>query len=155
MLHARIAAAFTHSFVKEIVGSGSTECRHVAGAEAPDCFGNELEFRDRDKIKPAQLFFATLRLGVESADRLQCVAKKIEPHRHVHAGRIKIENAATYCIIARLTHGRGADETIELQPFDYTLHANDIAGRNRKSMSSHESARGRALERSVHRRQEN
>ena len=114
-------------------------CRHVAGAEAPDRFGDELEFRDRNEIEPAQLFFAALRLRIESADRLQCIAEKIEPHRHVHAGRIKIENAAAHGIVARLAHGRGADEAIELQPVDHALHAEDVAGRDRKRMRCHES----------------
>ena len=76
----------------------------------------KLEFRDRHQIEPAQLRFAALRLRIEGADRLQRVAEKIEPHRHVHARRKKIENAAAHRVFAGLAHGRGAGEAVELQP---------------------------------------
>ena len=87
VLHARIAPAFAHRFVEQIVRAAGAELRDIAGAEAADGFSNELKFRDRHQIEPAQALFAALRLRFERTDRLQRVAEEIEPHRHVHAGR--------------------------------------------------------------------
>ncbi len=81
MLHAGIAAAFAHRFVQQIAGRGGAEFGDIAGAEAADGFGDELEFGDRHQIEPAQRRLAALRLRVEGADRLQRVAEEIEPHR--------------------------------------------------------------------------
>src|SRR5664280_1260821 len=150
VLHARIAAARAHRFVQQIVWGGCTEFRHIAGAEAADGFGDELEFRHRHQIEPAQLRFAALRLRIETADGLQRVAEEIEAHRHVHAGRIEIEDAAAHRIVARLAHGRGAGEAVELQPRHDARHANDIAGRDRQRVRRHELARRHALQRGVH-----
>ena len=60
------------------------------------------------RSSPRNCVFAALRLRIESADGLQRVAEKIESHRHIHAGRKKIENAAAHRVIAGLAHGRGA-----------------------------------------------
>ena len=149
VLHAGIAAALAHRFVQQIVRRARAEFGDIAGAEAPDGFGDELEFRHRHQIEPAQLRFADLRLRVEAADRLQRVAEKIETNRHVHAGRIKIENAAAHRVFAGLAHGRGAGEAVKLQPFDDARHADDIAGRDRQRMCCHELARRHALQRGV------
>ena len=153
MLHARVTAALAHRLVKQIVGGGRPEFSHVTGAETPDRFGNELKLCDRHEIEPTHLFLAALRLGIERTDCFKRVTEEIEPHRHVQAGWKKIEDTAAYCIVARLTHGRGSDETIELKPFDHSLHANDIPGGDGKSMSGHKISRRHALEPGVHGRQ--
>ncbi|MGA7986496.1 MAG: chromosome segregation protein SMC, partial [Burkholderiales bacterium] len=116
VLHAGIAAALAHRFVEQIVRRGRAEFGHIAGAEAADGFGDELEFRHRHQIEPAQLRFAELRLRIEGADGLQGVAEKIETDGRVHAGRIEIEDAAAHRIVARLAHRRGAREAVEFQP---------------------------------------
>ena len=65
MLHAGIAPALAHRFIEQIVRTAGAELRHIAGAKAADGFGDELEFRNRHQIEPAQAFFAALRLRVE------------------------------------------------------------------------------------------
>src|SRR5262245_2476528 len=131
MLHSRIAASLAHRFVQEIVGGGRPELRDIAGTKPANGFGHELEFRYRHQIKAAQLIIADLRLRIESADRFQCIAKEIEAHRHIHARWIKIKNAAAYRVFARLAHGRSADKAIEFEHIENTLHADDLAGRDR------------------------
>ena len=106
------------------------------------------------RSSPRRLRFAALRLRIEGADRLQRVAEEIEPHRHVHAGRKQIEDAAAHRVFARLAHGRGAGEAVELQPFDHAVHAEHIAGRHRQRMGGDEFARRHALQRGVDRGQQ-
>ena len=69
------------------------------------------------------------RLGIEAADRFQRVAEKIEPHRLVHARRKQIDDAAAHRVVARLAHGRGAHEPVEIEPAHDVVHAQDVAGR--------------------------
>ncbi len=88
----------------------------IAGAEAPDGLARELEFGHRHEIERAQLVGGALRLRIEAADRLQRVAEEIEPHRLGHAGRVEVDDAAAHRIVARLAHGRGAHEAVELEP---------------------------------------
>jgi len=76
------------------------------------------------------LIIADLRLGIESADRFQCISKEVEAHRHINARWIKIKNAAAHRVFTGLAHGGCADKAIELQPIDNSLHADDIAGRD-------------------------
>ena len=57
-----------------------------------------------------------LGLGIEGADRFQRVAEEIEPHRLVHARRIKVEDAAAHRVFAGLAHRRGAVVAVEFQP---------------------------------------
>ena len=149
VLHAGIAAALAHRLVQEIVGRGGTELGHVAGAEAADGFRDQLEFRHRHQVEPAQWRFASLRLRIERADCLQRVAEEIKADRQVHAGRIEIENAAAHRVVARLAHRRGAGEAVELQPGHDARHANDVAGRDRQRVRRREVARRHALQRGV------
>ena len=128
MLYPRIAASLAYRFVQQIVRGGGPELRDIASPKATNGFGHKLEFRDRHQIEPTQLIFADLRLRIERADRFQRVAEKVEPHRHIHTGWIKIENPATHSVLAGLTHGGGADKAVELQPIDDFLHADDVAG---------------------------
>ena len=128
MLHPRIATSLAHRFVQQIVRGGGPELCDIAGPKSTNGFGHKLEFRDRHQIEPTQLIFADLRLRIERADRFQRVAEEIEPHRHIHAGRIKIENPAAHSILAGLAHGGSADKTVELQPIDNPFHADDVAG---------------------------
>src|SRR5215471_5886968 len=137
MLHSRIAASLAHRFVQEIVGGGRPELRDIAGPKPANAFGHELEFRYRHQIEPAQLIIADLRLRIESADRFQCISKEVEPHRHIHARWIKIKNTAAPRVFTRLSHGGCADKAIELEPIDNSLHADDVAGRDRQSVSCH------------------
>ncbi len=130
MLHTRITAAFAHGFVKQIVRRRRTEFGDVARPEAADGFGDELEFRDRNKIEAAQLFLAPLGLRIKGADCFERITEKIETHRHIHARRKEIENAAAHGIVARLAHGGGTDIAVELQPLDHALHSDHIAGRD-------------------------
>ncbi len=116
MLHARIAAAFAHRFVKLIVARRRAEGRDIAGAEFADGVGRELEFGDRHEIELAQFALRALRFRIEHADRFQRVAEKIEPHRIVEPGRKQIEDAAADRIIAGFAHGRGARIAVEFEP---------------------------------------
>ena len=87
VLHAGMAAAFAHRLVEQVVRRRRAERRDIAGAEAPDGLGRELELGDRHEIERAQLVDGALGLRIEAADRLQRVAEEIEPHRLVHARR--------------------------------------------------------------------
>src|SRR5262249_21089126 len=116
MFHARIAASLAHRFVKPVVGGCGAELRDISRAETTDGFGNELKFCYRHQIEPAQLLFASLSFRIKGADGFDCIAEEIEPHRHIHAGRIKIENASPDRVVARLAYGGRSDETVKLQP---------------------------------------
>src|SRR5215471_438994 len=85
MLHAGMAPTFAHRMVEHVIGRCGTKCFHVTEAEASNRVTRKLE------------------LGVEAADRLQRVAKKIEPHRFGRARAVKIDDTAAHGVIARLT----------------------------------------------------
>jgi len=87
VFHAGIAAAFAHRCIEQIVSMGCTEGLHIAGAEAADGLGGELEFGDRHEIERVELVLAALGLRIEGADRFQRVAEEIEPHRIGYARR--------------------------------------------------------------------
>src|SRR5262245_43151249 len=100
MLHARMPASLTDRLVKQITGRRCAKLRYVAGTKPTDGFRDKLEFGHRHQIEPAQLLFAALGFGIESTNCLKRIAEKIEPHRHIHAWWIKIENAAAHRILA-------------------------------------------------------
>ena len=150
MLHPGVTAALADGLVKEIVGSGRSELRHVSGPETSYRLCDQLKFRHRNEIEPAQLLFASLGLRIKCTDRLECIAKKIEPNRHIQARRIKIENSAAHRIVARFTHGRCADVPIEFKPLDHAVHAEDVARRNRESVRCHKITRRHALKRRIY-----
>ena len=52
----------------------------------------------------------------------------------------KVGSTAAHGILAGLTHRRGARETVELEPIDDPLHADDVAGR---CATTHASTRSR------------
>src|SRR5262249_46662529 len=128
MLHARIASAFAHRFIKQVIGRSGTELGNVPRAKAADRLCDELEFRHRHKIEPPELFLTALGLRIKTPDRFQRIAEKVEADWHIHAGRIKVENSAAHGVFARLPHGRGPGKSIQFEPIDYPLHADDIAG---------------------------
>ena len=130
MLHAGVLAALAHSLVERIVRRRGAELRHVAGAKGANGVAGKLKLGDRNQIERAQLARGALRLRIEAADRFQRVAKKIEPHRLVHAGRVKIDDAAAHGVIAGFAHRGGAVEAVELEPLDDVRHRRDIAGRD-------------------------
>src|SRR6185437_13134713 len=130
VLYARVAAAFAHRFIKQVIGRRGAEFGNIARAKTPDRLGDELKLRDSHKIEPPQLFLAALGLRVERAYCFQCVAEKIEANGHIQARRIKVQNAAAHRILPRFSYGRGADKAIELKPVDDPLHADDIARRD-------------------------
>ena len=87
MLHAVIAAAFAHRFIKQVIGRRRAELGNVTRAKAADCLGDELELSHRHKVESPELLFAALGLRIEDAYCFQRVSEKIEANRHVHAGR--------------------------------------------------------------------
>ena len=149
VLHAGMAAAFADRLVEQVARVGRAERRHIAGAEAPDRVGRELEFGDRHEIERAHLHHGALRLRIEAADRLQRVAEEIEPHRLVHAGGEQVEDAAAHRVVAGLAHRRGAVEAVELEPADDAVHAEHVAGRGRQRLLADQVARRHALQRGV------
>src|SRR5215510_11231005 len=108
MLHAGIASAFAHRLIKQVIRRGRAELGNVTSAKAADGVGDQLKLRDWHKVDAPQLFRTALSLRVENFYCLKRVAEKIEANRHVHAGRIKVEDAAAHGIFSRLTHSRSA-----------------------------------------------
>ena len=149
MLDAGRAAALAHRFVEHVVGRGGAEGRHIAGAEQPDGLAGELEFGHRHEIERAQFGRGALGLRIEGADRFQRIAEKIEPHRLGHSGREQIDDAAADRVFAGFTHGRGADEAVELEPFGDPGHGEQIAGRGGERLARQRLARRQALENGV------
>ena len=146
VLHAGIAAALAHRLVEQIVRVGGAEGLHIAGAEAADGLGGELELRDRHEVERAQLVGAALGLGIEGADRFQRVAEEIEPHRIGHAGRKQVDDAAAHRIFAGLAHRRGAHVAVELEPAHDAVHGEHVAGRGRQRLAGDERPGGHALD---------
>ena len=102
--------------------------RDIAGAEAADGFGGELEFGHRHQIEPAQ----AARRCAGSPDR-SCGSfpacrrrNRAAPARPCRAQRV--EDAAAHRVFAGLAHGRGAHEAVELEPFDDAGHAGTLPG---------------------------
>ena len=149
MLHARMAAPLRHRLVEHVVAVRRAEGGDIAGAEFSDGFGRELEFSHRHEIEPAHVHDGALGLGIEAADRLQRIAEEVEPHRQVHARREKIENAAAHRVIARLAHGGGAHEAVQLQPSTMPPMRQDLAGRGRQRLLGEEIAGRHPLKRGI------
>ena len=146
MLHAGGAAALAHCLVEHVVGAGGAELRDIAGAEQADGLGRELEFRHGHEVERAQLLGRALGFRIEAADRLQRVAEEIEPHRRRHAGGEQIDDAAAHRIVARLAHGGGAVEAVELEPLRDPRHRQEVSRRRRKRLAGDHLARRHALQ---------
>src|SRR5271165_2650179 len=155
MLHAGMAAALAHGVIEEIIRNGRAERLDIAEPEAFDRFRRELKLRDRDEFKAVELSGGALAFGIETADRFQGVAEKIEAHRLDGSGGIEIDDAAANRVVTGLAHGRGARESIELQPRDDALHGEHIAGRDRQRLAGDKFPLGHALERGVYAGKEN
>ena len=151
MLHADMAPALAHRLVELVVRRRRPERLDIAEAEAPDRLGGELQLGDRDQIEGAQLIGGALGLGIEAADRFEHVAEKIEPHRLRHSGREQIDDAAAHRVVARLAHGRGAREAVELEPAGDPGHVQHIAGRDRERLRGDDIFCRHALQRRVDR----
>src|SRR5262249_43443446 len=104
MLHAWMPASLTDRLVEQVTGRRRAELRYVAGPKSADGFRHQLEFGHRHQIDPPQLLLAALGFGIERTNCLERIAKEIEPYRHIHAWRVKIDNAATHRILARFAH---------------------------------------------------
>ena len=154
MLHAAMPPAFAHRVVKQVVGRGCAEGRHVTETEAPDRFRRELEFGHWYQIERTQLVGRALGFGIEAADRFQRVAEEIQPHRFHHARRVEVDDAAAHRIVAGLAYGRGAHEAVELEPFGDALHGEHVAGRDRKRLPRNEVAGRHALQDGIDGRQQ-
>ena len=128
-----MAAAFADRFVERVAACLRAEMRHIgltetgASSRVVSCT-SLIGTRSRARKLPGR----ALRFGIEGADRFQRVAEEIEPHRLRHAGREEIEDAAAHRIFAGVAHGRGARETIGLEPLHEPVHVDDIARRRGK-----------------------
>ena len=116
VLHAGMAAAFADRLIQQIVALRRAEGCDIAHPEAADGLGDQLKFRDRHQIERAHVEQRALGFGIESADRFQRVAEKVEPHGLIEPGRKQIEDAAAHRIFAGLAHRRGAVVAVVLQP---------------------------------------
>ena len=146
MFHAGVAAALAHRFVEHVVGAGRAERRYIAGAEQPDGVASELELRHRHQIERAPLSIGALSLRIETPDRFQRVAEKIEPHRLIHARREQIDDAAAHRVIAGLAHSCRPIEAVEVEPLGDTGHRQHVARRSRERLLGDEFARRHALQ---------
>ena len=153
MLDAGGAAAVAHRLVEHVVGTGGAERRDIAGAKLPDRLRNELKLRHGNQLERAQLVGGALGFRIEAADQFQRVAEEIEPHRRVHARREQIDDAAAHRIVARLAHGGGAGEAVELEPLRHARHRQQRAGGSGKRLLGDDLARHHALEGGIDRRQ--
>src|SRR5579864_818781 len=131
MLHAGMAAAFADGLIKLIVAFGRAKCRDITHPEATNGFRRELKFRNRNQIERAYVERRSLRLGIESADRLQTIAEEIKPDRQIEPGRKQIEDAAAHSIFTGFSHRRGPAIAIVLQPGDDGIHRHDVTWRDR------------------------
>ena len=104
------------------------------------------------EIERAQLVGGALALGIEAADRFQRVAEEIEPHRLGHARREEeTDGTAAHGVFARLAHGRGAREAVELEPLGDAVHGEHLAGHDRERLPGDEVPCRHALERGIDR----
>ena len=153
MLHAGMAAALADGLVERIVPLGRTERRDIAHPEPADGLGDELKFRDRNEVKRAHVEQRALGLGVETADRFERVAEKIEPHGLLEPRRKQIEDATANRVFAGLAHRGGAAVAIMLEPRHDGIHRHDMAGRHRQRLRRDDVARRHPLHDGVDRGQ--
>ena len=71
--------------------------------------------------------------AIEGADRLQRVAKEIEPQRLLRARHEEIENAAAHRIFADFAHRRDALEAIAFEPCHEAFHVHDRTGAGQRT----------------------
>ena len=153
MLDAGGAAALAHRLVEHVVRTGRAERRDIAGAKLPDRFRVKLELRHGNELEPAQLVGGALGFRIEAADRFQRVAEEIEADGRVHSGREQIDDAAAHRIVARLAHGGGAGEAVELEPLRHARHRQQRAGGGGQRLRRHDLPRHHALQHGIDRRQ--
>ncbi len=154
VLDAGMAPPLAHRLVERVVPRRRAEGRHIALAEAAHGLGGELQFAHRHEVERAQLVRGALRLGIEGPDRFERVAEEVETQRLRHARGIEVDDAAAHRIFARVTHGAGAQEAVDLEPADERLHVHDIAGRGRERLGGDAGDGRHALQDGVDRREQ-
>jgi hypothetical protein len=107
VVHARMMAGLADRFVQRIVGRRA-ELRHVAGAETADGLLVQRHFACRQQFDVGNLVGGKLRLGIETAHRIESGAEEIEAIRFIGARWPQIDDAAAEREIAGLAHRAGA-----------------------------------------------
>src|SRR5947209_16435111 len=110
-----MAPSLADRMIKNIVRGRCAECLHITDPKTFDTVRGQLEFGNGHQVERAQLVSGALALRIETTDRLESIAKEIEPHRVDHARWKQVDDSAAHRVIAAFTHGRSADESIELE----------------------------------------
>jgi hypothetical protein len=125
-----MAAAFADGFVQRIVALGGAEGRDISHPKAPDGLGDQLKFRDRNQIERTHVQERALGFRIETADRLQRVAEKVETHGLIEPGGKQIENAAANGVFAGFAHGGRTVVAVVFQPRHDGVHRHHMPGRD-------------------------
>ncbi len=115
MFHAGGAAAFRYGFVYRIARRRLAEQIAPGGAEPRHALLVQGQLANRPQRKTFEFFGAALAGGIEAANRLNRIAKKIQPHRVGGAARENIDNAAAHSVFTRLHHRIGAAIAVRFQ----------------------------------------
>ena len=115
MLHALIAPAVGHRFIKGIIDVKAAEGGCVGRAEAPDRLGCEQHLACRMEHERAQCAGRALRLRIEAPHRLERIAEEIKPDRSFRTRGIDINDAAANGEVAGIDDGAGARIAILLE----------------------------------------
>ena len=144
----------THRLVKRIVGPGRAEFDAIILPEAgdrgliKDHLGNRRQFHRRE------LFDRALIGRIKAARAVEHIAKEVEPHRAIMAGREDVDDAAANGIVARLHHrGRLRKAHADKEILERAL-VDPLAHPRGKGRLAQHAARGDALRGGVERGQE-
>ncbi len=153
MLHAGMTPAGADRFVERVVASARAELLAVTRAEAVDRGVVEQDFADRAQHELVERAGRALGQRVEAAQAFQRVAEEVEADRLYRAGRVKIDDAATYRELAGLAHRVGADITVVAEEALQPVERHPPARPERQHPSVEQAARRHPLHQRVDRGQ--
>ncbi len=124
VLHPRQPPPVAHRLIERIAGGIGAEQLAVAAAETLDAVLVEQRLAGREQQMFAHAAGGTLGIGIEQAQRLELVAKKIEPQARFQPRGVNVEDRAAHREFAGIGHRIGARIALALEQLDQALAAN-------------------------------
>src|SRR5262249_49139955 len=127
------------------IAGDRAEALQIAGAETLDRGRIEHDLADRPQLEAIDLAERALGQGIEGADRLEQVAKQIEPQRLFAAGREDVDDAAADRVLAGLDDGAAAPVAVARETGEQRLAIDLTAGLRREPAGADQLGRRQLL----------
>ncbi|MNL14284.1 hypothetical protein D3C87_1352170 [compost metagenome] len=153
VLRARISGAAAHGCIERIVNSIAAERSGVVLPEPPDGFLIEHHFAHRRQVDALERAGRALAVRIESSDRFELAAEKVEAQGGIRAGREKVDQSAAHGELSALAHRRHPQIAVVCGPGDQLVAIHHPADRSRKAHGLDQVARRQLLDQRIDRSQ--